>query len=102
MIDLLFIVAAACIPSAYLLGRWTELRHVTDALDHADEAIAGASRLIDEYQHAEAEALRIVAAQRELLTTFTDAAERLNHPGAGWLATEQIAWAAHRARTEVL
>ena len=102
MIEALIVSGLLAAVAGYRLGQFVELRRWARQRDHAFEIVAAAQRRLNETRLAEAQSLRIVREQRDLLDTFADAAERLNHPGAGWIAREQIAWAAHRARTELL
>ena len=102
MIEALIFSGMLAAVAGYRFGRFVEVRRWERQRDHAFSVVAASHRRLTETRMAEAQALRIVKEQRELLETFADAAERLNHPGAGWIAHEQIAWAAHRARTELL
>jgi hypothetical protein len=102
MTEILAALAVGLVVPAYYAGRLVELKRWARQRDHAFAVVASAHRRLIETRLAEAQALRIVREQRDLLDTFADAAERLNHPGAGRIAHEQIAWAAHRARTELL
>ena len=102
MTDLVAIFAGALIPAAFIVGRYVEYRRWRRERELLDQVKAKAADQVTELRAVEAHTLRIVADQRDLIASFTSAADRMNHPTAGWLAREQIAWAAHRARTEVL
>lgn len=102
MTDLVAIGAGALIPAAFIVGRFVEYRRWRQERELLDHVKAKAADQVTELRAVEAHTLKIVAEQRDLLASFTSAADRLDHPSGGWLAREQIAWAAHRARTEVL
>lgn len=102
MTDLIAVGAAALIPAAFIVGRYVEYRRWRRERELVDQVKARAAADIAELRAVEAHTLRIVANQRELLATFSEAAGCLEHPAAHELAVRRLSWAAHRARTELL
>lgn len=101
--DVLILAGLLAPVVAYGLGRVVEHRSWRSQRNVLYEALGETSRQLTEARGAEAQALDIVRAQRQVLETMTTAAEQLgDQPGPITEARHRLAWAAAKARQELL
>jgi hypothetical protein len=101
--DLLILAALLAPIGAYAIGRVVEHRQWRGQRATLFTTLANTTRKLAEIHIAEAQALDVVRAQRQLLETMSSAAEQLGRqPGPISEAQHRLAWAARKARTELL
>lgn len=101
--DVLILVGLLAPVVCFMAGRLVEHRRWARQRSMVYESLTIATRKLAETHVAEAQALDIVRAQRQVLETMTTAAEQLgDQPGPITEARHRLAWAAAKARSELL
>lgn len=103
MTTFLAVAAGVVIPPVLILiGAGIERSRTADRDELVTEALRTANQTIAAQETALTDTLSIVRHQREVLTTFTFAAEELLADLPAKEATHRLAWAVARTRAEIL